>query len=136
MDADNYTISVLVPATGTSPAGEGGLIKIVSLETDVKQQFFSGVYYYYKEIPLTRPIRIWNVLTNTLVYLYNQIALNAVFGYADGTNDPVKIYKAGILQQKLIPAAFPTNFLPLMATVFMSIAADSSEEEASYCTIS
>jgi len=120
VDSDNYTITVLVPASGTSLEGEGGLIKIVSLEAGVKQQFFSGIYYYYKEIPLVRPIRIWHILTNTLGYLYNQIALGAVFGYADGTNDPIKLYKtgiqAGILQQLLIPAGFPTNFLPLSFT--------------------
>ncbi len=37
IDANNYTITVTTPATGTSPGGEGGLIKVQSLAVGVKR---------------------------------------------------------------------------------------------------
>lgn len=116
VDDDHYTVTLPLPASGTSPSGEGGSVLVVRLSAGVKQTSYQGVIHYYKEIALKRPITIWHVLTHTLGYLYNQIALGVASGYADGRNDPLRVKKsliqAGILQSLLLPAAFPLVFIP------------------------
>lgn len=111
VDADNYTITVITLATGTSPAGEGGLIKVLNLAPGVKSTIWLNVVYYYTTIPLDKPILLYHVVTHTLGYCYGVANLALALGFAE---DPeLQNIQAGLYTENQIPIGFPDPSFPL-----------------------
>ncbi|MGE0010233.1 MAG: serine hydrolase domain-containing protein [Candidatus Babeliales bacterium] len=117
IDANNYTITVATPATGTSPIGEGGLIQVNSLAAGVKQSVWLGVTYYYVELPLERPILLYHVMTHELGYSYSIPQIGLAFGFAEDIT--LRNTQAGIFTALQIPLGFPNPAFPLSSQTIL-----------------
>lgn len=117
VNKSRYTVKLATEATSTV-RNKGGKVTVSFIEEGVKITSFNDVVYYYKELPLARPIKIDHVLTHTLGYMYSPIALGAPAGYVDGRDDPSRVTKtmiqAGIFQSLGFPVVWPILYSPLV----------------------
>ena len=106
-----YIIDVLPDVTVSLP------VKVVKLAEGVLSITNGTQYGYYTLVPLDRPVSIWHILTGTIGYLYNILSVGGlVFGYANATNDPVRIAKSFIqgqmIAEKQILMGWPSAGVP------------------------